>query len=541
MLNYPRAPSKLATRISLGLAALLTVIGCAVIIRVRQVSVTVHRPHERSLVTLADSAELPREMNGRTPLIVPRPKSLIADGSGCSIDSSWVIFTPPNPSQEDLEATQAIRDRLHECIGSIPAVRALPNSGTVQRGIVVGVPDRSSSIAAYVSDDRSAPPATPEGYSIRVSAERVIVAGRDSAGVLNGAESLCQLIQRDTVTTARIPGVRIDDYPTLGWRGVHIFVGEAALPFHERLIELVLARCHFNHIVLQCEQAKWDMTKDVAPAWGMSKTDLETEVAFARAHGLDPIPLVESAAHMEWLLQSPKYASFAEDPKVPFAIRPDDPASLALLFPLYDEVLNTFGSKEIFIGGDELLLRGRYPCASKSRFATVDSAFAAHISALHAHLAAEGVRTYLWGDMLLGPGEGGQEASEPTTAQAVNVRRLLPHDMTIFDWHYSVAENYPSVGILRNAGFPVHCCDMARSTQHCGVRQASNCRWGFRLAADNLVRLQFECGELEVGPRSVRRNDRRSRRGLERRKYRRKFTGIRSGSRIPLALRTVTE
>ena len=54
------------------------------------------------------------------------------------------------------------------------------------------------------------------------------------------------------------PGGWVDDYPTLGWRGAHLFVGDHALPFHEKLIARVFTRLKMNALVLECEQARWD-------------------------------------------------------------------------------------------------------------------------------------------------------------------------------------------------------------------------------------------------------------------------------------------
>ena len=109
----------------------------------------------------------------------------------------------------------------------------------------------------------------------------------------------------------------------------------------------------------------------------MSKTDLRAELAFARAHYLEPVPLINSVGHMEWLFSDPARLALAEDPQTPYAANVTNADTYKFLFSLYDEVLDTFHSPVLHIGGDEVTMRGRYPYLSRATYPTVADAFTA--------------------------------------------------------------------------------------------------------------------------------------------------------------------
>ena len=296
------------------------------------------------------------------------------------------------------------------------------------------------------------PPPHAEGYVLRTGPRWLVVAGHDPAGTFYGAQTLRQLLGRDAQGVFVQPA-QVDDWPSLPWRGALLFLGNQALPFHKKLIADVLARFKMNNLVLECEQAKWETLGHHVPAWAMTKSDLRQEIAFARHNHLAVTPLVESVGHMGWLVSDPAFGSLAEDPQTPYAADPTNPKTYALLDRLYDEVLDTFHSPILCIGGDEVTQRGRYPFRSRGRYPTVADAFVAHVSRLHDDLKRKNVRTMLWGDMLLAPGEATGDANAPSVAAAQQIRARLPKDILIADWRYGANDDFASPQIFQSSGF----------------------------------------------------------------------------------------
>ncbi len=185
----------------------------------------------------------------------------------------------------------------------------------------------------------------------------------------------------------------------------------------------------------------------------MSKAELKAEVAFARRYGLAVTPLVNSVGHIPWAFANGAKLALAEDPQTPYAANVASPETDRFLFRLYDEVLDTFGSSALHIGGDEVALRGRYPYLSRAQFPTLADAFVARVTRAHDHLKGRSVRTLLWGDMLLASGEAADATGAPSPAQARQMRDRLPHDIVLTDWHYRPRGPFDSLPALRAAGF----------------------------------------------------------------------------------------
>ncbi len=395
---------------------------------------------------LAALAPLPRA-RADAPLLIPRPKSVVWTGLRLRINAHTRLLLAPEAGRMDRMAALSVQAELHAHFGlPLLPIRTAGGDPLVAPGGLRGGP-----VIAF-GESSGGPPDRAEGYALAAGPGGAVVAGHDPAGTFYGAQTLCQMLGRDA-GGVYVSGARISDYPSLGWRGAHLFVGDHALPFHEKLIARVFARLKMNALVLECEQAKWTTLGKAAPSWGMSKADLKTEVAFARRYGLAVTPLVNSVGHMPWAFEGGANLALAEDPQTPYAAYVASPATDKFLFRLYDEVLDTFGSSALHIGGDEVALRGRYPYRSRAQFPTLADAYVAQVTRAHDHLKARHVRTMLWGDMLLAQGEAADAVSAPSAEQARQMRTRLPHDIVLTDWHYRGSGPFASLGVLRGAGF----------------------------------------------------------------------------------------
>ena len=378
-------------------------------------------------------------------LLIPQPKHVRLSGALLRLTAGVRLIAEPKAGPLGRMAALSVGAALRRL--------GLPLNGP-KRGveIVFGEPSKVPAIAKLLRDAKALPCSHAEGYVLIVGPHQIVVAGHDPHGTFYGAQTLCQMLDKNAGGVYAHGGI-ITDYPSLSWRGVHLFVGNHALPFHQKLIGRVLSRLKMNNLVLQCEQAKWDALGPAAPPWAMSNADLKAEITFARRYGMTVTPLVNSAGHLPWLFQDPANLPLAEDPQTPYAANVSNPQTYVKLFRLYDEVQNTFHSDTLHVGGDEITQRGRFPYRSIREYPTVAAAFTAHIAKLHDHLKAHGVKTMLWSDMLLSPGDAKDATNAPTLAQAAWMRAGLPHDIILTDWHYSADDPFTSPLLLRRAGF----------------------------------------------------------------------------------------
>lgn len=388
------------------------------------------------------------------PLILPRPKAMTfrEGASGLRLGKTTRIVLT-DKSKNARKAAHLLLGEINQRFGFLPKVidiserQSLFGSLVVKDAIVLGLGGKSPAL----SKERLPVPQKPEGYAVAVGTQQALVAGTDEAGVLWGAQTLIQLLAADAGGPLIRPAV-IQDWPTLSVRAVHLFYGRDALPFHEKLIDRILARFKMNSLFIQAEQVRWDADPAVAPNWAGTKADLSKEIAFARDRGMTLYPLMESYGHMEWLFGKSGNVEFAEDPATPYAVNTTNTKAMSYLETFNAEADSLFNAPGFHAGLDEVTMRGRFPYRSLPR--TFPDLFVSNASYWHDFAAKRGKTLWLWADMALYPSEVSPcFGTAPTAKDAAAVRAGLPKDIVMVDWQYSAHNSYPSLKVLKDAGF----------------------------------------------------------------------------------------
>jgi hypothetical protein len=181
---------------------------------------------------------------------------------------------------------------------------------------------------------------------------------------------------------------------------------------------------------------------------------VKAEIAFAAKRSVTVYPLVQGLGHMEWLFNRPQNRAFAEDEQTPYALNVTNPAALTYLGRIMGEADDLFGAPAFHVGLDEVTMRGRFPHRSQGK--TFADLFLAGASHWHDFFAKRGKPIWMWADMLLyAPEVAPSFGTAPTSADAARLRRELPKNIVLVDWQYSPRSAYPSLKVLRDAGFPV--------------------------------------------------------------------------------------
>lgn len=300
-------------------------------------------------------------------------------------------------------------------------------------------------------------PAQPGAYSLRVEPTAIAIVGNGVEGAFYGVQTLTQWLQPTENALQALP-VQIVDYPHLRFRGVHLFPSTDP-DFLPKLIQNVIAPLKFNHLIIECGYAQWEA---IRPAWvefSAPKPLLKQAVETARAHMLEPIPLIQSLGHMRWVFRNGAFRELAEDPDTPWAIAPRRPEARALLETVYDEAFEVFQPRAFHIGMDEVTMRGRFPYSPESKGASVAELFVEQTRWAYEALTRRGAqKVMMWSDMLLASGEahdGSANAPSPDDARWMRAQLSSLPNLTLCDWHYTPTqpENYKSVPILQSAGF----------------------------------------------------------------------------------------
>ncbi|MBQ7335387.1 MAG: family 20 glycosylhydrolase [Clostridia bacterium] len=320
-----------------------------------------------------------------------------------------------------------------------------------------------------------------DGYRLEVTEKGAIVKASNARGFVIGAEALIKLIQN-----GEIPVVTLEDAPHMPFRGVHLMVpSREQMPFAKRLIKYVISPLCYNVVILELaglgmrfdshpeiadtvekaieqsrrgEMPRFPHGESVGGGRAVEKETLKEFIDYIRSFGIEVIPEVQSLGHVQFMTYTyPEIAELdpvrAEEVDIrladalpaqvyPHCYCPSNPRSYEILFDILDEVIELFAPlKYVHIGHDEVYQIGVCP---KCRGTSPQDLFAADVKRIYNYLAARGIKTMMWSDML-------QPVTKYKTAGAV---RDLPRDIVMLDfiWYFhldkDIEENLLPYGYL---------------------------------------------------------------------------------------------
>ena len=245
------------------------------------------------------------------------------------------------------------------------------------------------------TDDRR-----PEGYTIDLGAAGIHVAAPDDAGFRHAATTLAALLARD-----RMPQGRIEDWPRLAIRGLHLNFQSYSRLDVDRALQVMETAVGLKLNTLLVEYGgRFPYAARAVPsaAGSLSRDDVRRLGEAAAAHGLRVIPLQQSMAHLEYLLGHPTFADLRESPERDNLICPSNPRSLDLIQTLVGDLIDAHPHSEwIHLGGDEARKIGQCPaCATVVSGEGVGGVYGRFMGALARQALERGKRPILWDDTL---------------------------------------------------------------------------------------------------------------------------------------------
>lgn len=228
---------------------------------------------------------------------------------------------------------------------------------------------------------------------------------------------------------------------------------KAGMMRREKLIGLLreAAADGYNAVLWEVEdKVRFDVCPSVAYAEAYSKEAFKSILAEAEKLGLEPIPLLQTFGHAEYVLSREKYVSWREKKDDPTCYCVLNPEVRTFLAALLKEYLDLFGPKvrEFHLGGDEARVFGTCPACSVCNKGAL---YAEHLTFLSSLLKTRGVRPGIWCDMVLSALGDGAEA-------------LVPPEFVIWQWDYGVGNGKMEnrwtsrVDLLRKRGYDIVYC-----------------------------------------------------------------------------------
>lgn len=364
---------------------------------------------------------------------------------------SLEVNVTQSAAREEVITVEPVRvNRAFEPPGSIPTLIPKPKETRLESGVPIDLKGLGTSSRRFndfqegvlrrwqtalpstpaILDSIDPKVSRPEGYAIRIQSGRIEVVGHDEAGLRNGLRRLAALTFAHQGKLV-LPSGTLTDWPTVSWRGAHLFIGPKADEFQKRLWSSALLDLGFNHVVLQCERANWEAIPGTQTAITMDKRRLGDLVNWYRKQGVEPIPLVQSFGHMEWLFANGKNLDLAFNKNALYSIDPRVPRSRDVLDRVWEEVIALFKPKVIHFGLDEVDMRG-WPDDPK----LVTELWSQQVGYLGELATKHDVKMMLWGDKALAPGEAPDATHGDDATEARKRRDALPRGAFIADWHY---------------------------------------------------------------------------------------------------------
>ena len=228
----------------------------------------------------------------------------------------------------------------------------------------------------------------------------------------------------------------------------------------ERILEHVAGQ-GYTAVLWEIENVvRFDCCPEVAAPDAFSKEEFRQILAMSRRLGLEPIPLMQTLGHAEYVLRHEKYLAMREQPDRHNAYCPSKPDVHHFLTHMLKEYLDLFGPclKRFHLGGDEV--HGFGSCKLCKGREKVDL-YIEHLESLAGVFRARGIRPGIWQDMLVSFDKGG------------NPFGRVPRDYTIWFWEYY----YPNTGHVTWAnGVEDAVCREVRSGReviYCGAVQCA--------------------------------------------------------------------
>ncbi len=413
-------------------------------------------------------------------LIFPIPQQMELTGDVFVLDESVSIIVPQNMSEKDIFLAGFLVRELSDKYGIAVKIESRRDIPEGRKVVVMGTVDNPL-IKQYSIDnklDMTEDNPGKEGYVLRVSSDKIVIAGWDDPGAFFGLQSLRQLIETENGT--KVQGLKVRDWPNLPFRAIRLYVpGPENMAFFKRFLRDFMALYKYNSVIMELNCMRLDKHPEVNTGWiefakdlqysrynltegirGEIKTsshydagdgfiiekdDVRDIVDFANQNFIEVIPEIPSLTHCYYLLtRHPELAEYPGD-IWPDTYCPSNPASYDLMFDVYDEYIEVIQPKMIHIGHDEWWGAPLDVCP-RCKGKDYSDLFAQDINRIHSYMSDKGIKIAMWGDHLLesvrteGPIErttsAGLKYKTPGGLRPSVVKESIPKDILIFNWFW---------------------------------------------------------------------------------------------------------
>lgn len=269
-----------------------------------------------------------------------------------------------------------------------------------------------------------------QAYILEVKSDKILIEAITEQGLFYGQQSVKQMLRyfSDDEGKARIPCMRIVDYPKLKYRGWMDDISRGPIPNMEFLKGAIatLAEYKLNFFNLYTEHVfKLDRYPDIAPTDGLTAAEVKELEEYARQYHIEFFGNQQCFAHAEETFRIPFYQPMAD---TKFNWNPGEPKTYDFLRYELETVAKAYQSPFFNINCDETEALGSGRAKDYvEQNEGASQVYARHIQWVYNVLKPLGKKVMMWGDIA---------AKDPV------ITSQLPKDMLMLVWSYSPSDSY---------------------------------------------------------------------------------------------------
>lgn len=358
--------------------------------------------------------------------VIPQPRQMTPVPDVFHLTRSTRLVLADSRSEADRFAAQDFISDLKETADLALAMRG----GRGRQTIIIGnlsLPSIQSALERIGVNPPSG--LDEEGYVLAVSASEIVIGGASAAGVFYGLQTLKQLVTGDG-ENARVPGVRIVDWPAMRWRGVSDDISRGPVPTVEYVKRQLrtFAAFKLNMHSFYMEHAFASQTHPlIAPAGGsLTADEIRELITYAKHFHIELVPEQQTFGHLHKALKLEEYEDLAETPYGD-VLSPQQEGSYKLISDWYRELNELFPGKFFHIGADETFELGEGQSREAAQARGVGTIYFEHLNRVRELLKPYNRRLMFWGDIAL---------NHP------DLIGNIPRDMIVMNWDYAPKESY---------------------------------------------------------------------------------------------------
>lgn len=405
-----------------------------------------------ALACTAGSVMWPAGLFAQQPMLIPAPRELQTSAQSFKGGTNLQIVLLSSLTREDVVSAENVQEELKLVTGQEYPITTSPEPPKDIPAIILGRFSQPAMQSLLAAQHLGVEGVGDQGYILDVEPNRVVLAGKDAAGLFYGAQTLRQLVV-SSGQEAAIEGVRIRDWPSLQFRGTMVDASRGSIPRLSYLKQIVrmIAQFKMNQLSLYI---KGPFQLEGQPFWGLlsdslTRPEWEELVAYAGRYYVEIVPITESCGHLHEMMRFEQYSGLAERPHGE-VLAPDDPRGLDLMKNMYEQMLPVFPSSIYNIGCDETFELGKGRSKEMVKDEGYGKVYADNLIRVAKLVESYNKQVMFWGDIAVKHPE---------------MISNLPKNLIVASWEYGAHKSYePWLKPFQSAGMRFFVCPWVGNT-----------------------------------------------------------------------------